>query len=314
MKKYVLLFLFSAGIGADDLTHEAFRPDCTGNLSLNKIADCVLDHSPEFKNSKHELNAIKGRKISAGYLFPSNPIFTVMNSHRKQGSAENSYSPLRASVNGEVMLSQEIYIGGQRKGKLDIADSEFAAQVRRVTVMERETIAGAFSSAINYAGALHEYKLASEISALALDLYKITKARAEKGLIAPIDSDVAGSEAIRSQRIFLSAKRRLETAKGNLTVMMGIPYDSEINILPEISYPSLGGSNVAYLTNEALRIRADKEAADLDVSVAEKKVTLLRRENIPNLTVSAFLQKDGFDENVIGGRLSMPLRFWRDNS
>ena len=52
----------------------------------------------------------------------------------------------------------------------------------------------------------------------------------------------------------------------------------------------------------------------LEVRTAQKRIELLKREAIPNLTVSAYLQRDGFNENVVGARASVPLRVWRDNS
>ena len=45
-----------------------------------------------------------------------------------------------------------------------------------------------------------------------------------------------------------------------------------------------------------------------------KRLDLLYKEKMPNPIFSAYMQKDGFNENVIGGRVSLPLRIWRDQS
>jgi cobalt-zinc-cadmium efflux system outer membrane protein len=47
--------------------------------------------------------------------------------------------------------------------------------------------------------------------------------------------------------------------------------------------------------------------AALEQRARAARVSLLRRLRVPNLTLSAFAQSDGFDERVLGGGLSLPL-------
>ncbi len=316
MKFYLfLLFIPIAGIIPENSNHDEPHLHCVGNVSLKQIVECVLDHSPEYKSSRMELNVIKGKKIAAGYLFPSNPQISYMQSHRKQTNNTELFSGgLQSSVNGEILLSQEIFIGGQRKGRLDVADSEFAAQVRRVTVMERETIFHALVATLLYSSLLKEVRLAEELSELAKEIFTVAKARSEKGLSAPIDADIAEAESIRMNKLLLIAKRKLDLAKGNLTVMMGIPFYSDLNLIGEPRDPSFQNSDIAILTEDALKVRAEIQASDADIVAQESKISLLKKERIPNLTISGFIQRDGFSENVIGGRLSVPLKIFRDNS
>jgi len=48
-------------------------------------------------------------------------------------------------------------------------------------------------------------------------------------------------------------------------------------------------------------------------SFKKKKTEVLKLQRIPNLTISGFVQKDGFNENVIGARASFPLTIWKTN-
>ncbi len=313
--KFILLFIPIFGIFSSSQDHEEPHLHCTGNVTLKQIVECVLDHSPEYRSSRLELNVIKGKKIAAGYLFPSNPQFSYMQSYRKQTQSEGLVTGgLVSSVNGEILLSQEIFIGGQRKGRLDVADAEFAAQVRKVTVMERETIYNALVASLMYFSLMKEVKLAGELHGLAKDIHTVAKARAEKGLSAPIDADIAEAESIRMNRFYLLTKRRLDVAKGNLTVMMGVPFSAALELVGEPEDPAFQNMNIATLTDEALKVRAEIQASEAEIITQESRISLLQKEKIPNLTISGFVQRDGFNENVIGGRFSLPLKIFRDNS
>ncbi|MBE7412933.1 MAG: TolC family protein [Leptospiraceae bacterium] len=311
---FILFFIPAYGIFSGGNDHDEPHLHCTGSVTLKDIVECVIDHSPEYKSSRLELNVIKGRKIAAGYFFPSNPQVSLMQSYRKQTQNQGEFTGLQSSVNGEVMLSQEIYIGGQRKGRLDVADKEFASQVRRVTVMEREMIYNALVASLMYFSLIEELRLSENLYSLAKDIYEVAKARSEKGLAAPIDTDIAEAELVKMKRFFLLTKRKTELAKGNLTVMMGIPFHASIELLEKPKNPVFQNMSVDRLTEEALKVRAEIQASEADILTQDSKITLLKKETIPNLTISGFLQRDGFNENVIGGRLSLPLKIFRDNS
>ncbi|MCB1193214.1 MAG: TolC family protein [Leptospiraceae bacterium] len=316
MKKYFLFFLVftSIGMASEDFPHN--NPKCSGKLKLQSIVECVLEHSPIYKKSKLELKAIQGKKIAAGYLFPSNPVLSVSHAYRRQTAADQTLlNPvLQSSINGELMLTQEIYIGGQRRGMLDVVDAEFAAQVRRVTVMERELISQALKSSLLFKDSIEKYKLILDLYSLSQDLYKITKGRADKGLVASIDADIAKSESIKIYRLLQIAEREKQINKANLTIMMGVKYNSPLAIQDALPKLSIDTKDADSLIELGLQIRGEVIGAEYDIIAAEKRIQLLRKERIPNLSFSGYVQRDGFNENVIGAKLAMPLKFFRDNS
>ena len=116
----IIITLFTIGIYAIDTDSHDGNIHCAGNTKLLTIVECVLNHSPEFKKSRIELIAIKGKKIVAAYLFPSNPTVSVVNAYRRQAQPEVSSFNLVAErgFNGELQASQEIYLGGQRGKKI----------------------------------------------------------------------------------------------------------------------------------------------------------------------------------------------------
>ena len=143
---------------------------------------------------------------------------------------------------------------------------------------------------------------------------KVVQGRSDKGLAAGIDADIANAEVSKSSRLLNSALRKRDGAKGNLTVMMGVSFDLPLSIIDTVPDIQLNTKNTEELIVSALKQRTEVDSGVLEVRTAQKRIELLKREAIPNLTVSAYLQRDGFNENVVGARASVPLRVWRDNS
>ena len=312
----IILTLCTIGIYAIDTDSHDGNIHCAGNTKLLTIVECVLNHSPEFKKSRIELIAIKGKKIVAAYLFPSNPTISVTNAYRRQTQAEVSvFNPVaERGVNGELQASQEIYLGGQRGKRMEVADSEYSAQIKKIATMERDTTAIALSAAVFYHNSLEEYKITEFLYQNSLEMAKVVQGRSDKGLAAGIDADIANAEVSKTSRLLNSALRKRDGAKGNFTVMMGVSFDLPLSIIDTVPDVQLNTKSTEGLIVIALKQRTEVDSGVLEVRTAQKRIELLKREAIPNLTVSAYLQRDGFNENVVGARASVPLRVWRDNS
>ncbi len=287
----LLILLFALPVLSEDHDHDHFNKNCIGKLSLKKVVDCVINHSPEYRFARQELDVLKGRKKIAGYQFPSNPYITAGGSHRKNLSKAN-FLESSSAFNAELSFSQEIYTTNQRGTKLEIANSEIRAQLDKVYVVERNTITEAIAAALMYQNSIKEFALVQETFSLTKEIYEAISTRSEKGLLSPIDADLARSELIQMNHVLQMAKRKLDSSKANLTVMMGVDHSVNLEISGMLSDKS-----------QENQIRA---------AVLREK--LLRQERTPNVTLTAFIMRDGFNEGVFGGRVSLPLNLWRDKS
>ncbi|MCB1179134.1 MAG: TolC family protein, partial [Leptospiraceae bacterium] len=121
-------------------------------------------------------------------------------------------------------------------------------------------------------------------------------------------------ENIKMIKMVQNAKRTKESYKANLTVMMGVPNDSElvINDLPE-SF-KIDENKFPELLNYALINRPEIFLNEKEILSLKKRTELLFMDKVPNLTIGGFAQRDGFNENVIGASISLPLKVWRNNS
>lgn len=309
---FIFLFIFITPLFSDEDGNAHAR--CTGKVQLRTIVECVLDHSPEYRIAKYEFQALRGQKIAAGYKFPSNPNLTFSSSHRTYKGSGTIIDESKQDINGELAISQEIYASSKRQTKLEIANSELSSQLKNLLVIERQTTAEALSAALVYKTSLEEYTLTKDIYSLTNDIYKAVSARAEKGLIPPIDADIAKAELIQTNHLLQASKRKLNQSKATLTVMMGVDFLSDLSIVDHLKEPEFNSKKIPEAIVLAQKNRQELFAEEYKIKSARAKMRAAQLEKIPNPTLSAFVMRDGFKENVIGGRVTLPLLIWRDNS
>jgi outer membrane protein, heavy metal efflux system len=310
----ILLYLFiNYSIRAEDL-HS--NKNCVGNLKLKNIIQCVLDHSPEYRIAQGNLEASLGRRKIAGYAFPSNPNFSTTSAMRRGTRGENFSinNSIPQAINGELMLSQEIYIGGQREIKLEMAQADIKTKVKSVQAIERSTIAQTVHSVLLYQAAWEEYKLTQELNSLSKEIAKIANLRFKNGIGAEMDSEIALSESIKMNSFEEQARRRWQDSKTDLVIMMGVRFQEELNVFEERKILQIPKEDLEKYIELAEKRRPDLEVLELEIKYSKSKIKLLQREKIPNLTISGYVQNDGFNEKVVGGKISIPLQIWRDNS
>lgn len=301
---------------------------CTGSINLFKIVECTIHHSPEYRLAQSEWEmSLGGRKI-AGYLFPSNPTLGFGSASRQD---LDSVSPIGIGIrsgpdlvlspqerqrrvwNGEILLSQEIYIGGKRENRIEIAETEIRSKWKRILLVERFTAAEAVGASLDLLAAEEEFAISKEIYQVSQEISEIAKARWKTGLGSEMDSELADSESLRAFQSWENSLRKKEAAKARLTVMMGIPYLSEIHPMPPI-WRSLPKLNLEEYQARCLSNRPDLQVLALESEIAESKFRLTQREKTPNPIISGYIQNDGFNEQVVGFRLSIPIPIWRDQS
>jgi cobalt-zinc-cadmium efflux system outer membrane protein len=282
-------------------------PDCAGPLDAAVAVRCALVRSPEVQRARAELAAIAGRRVTAGVWLPSNPVVALAAAQRR--STEGGAAAPPPVLNWTATLSQELEIGGQRAARLDVADAEAATQVRRVAVAEQDTAAQALSAYFEAVAATEAARLSEELSETGRLLAGAAEARAREALLAGVDADLARAEATRLGLARFEAERRSAVARASLGLLTGAA--TAVTVAGVLQAPAWADGRaigaVADLENEALRLRGEVAASQMERQVLERQVTLLRRERIPNLTLSGFAQRDGFADRVVGGGLSFPL-------
>ncbi len=311
VKVFIVSFLIIL-VQKTKASEEHENPKCIGKIHLLQVIECVLEHSPEYKHEKLELGVREGRKIVNSYLFPSNPFVSFSQSVR-YGNQENFLGTNNRGyfLNGEILVSQEIFISNIRKTKLQGSEIQINSQYIKLEILRRETISEAIKASIRYENSKKFFSETQNLYNTAVLLHNVILEKVKAGVLAPIDSDLAYAEVLKVKKLYELAKRQHSKYKANLTVMMGISFHSplEITFLPENIH--IKEKNLEKLLQNGLKNRPEILLAEQNILFHKKNSEVLALERIPNLTITGFLQKDGFNENVVGIRVGLPLRVWK---
>ncbi len=278
---------------------------CDNISDASSVAICALAASPELRNQEHEVQVLSGQRLRARSLLPSHPNVQVSLAGRRPQSTSGD---VQATLNWYFSLSQEVEIAGQRSARVRVADAAISAQQRRVLVTAQEVASAALSTYYNILAETELAVLGREVEVIAQKLAAVSAARAQAELGAAIDAHIAQAEATRLSSLRYEAERRVSDLRQKLALQLG---QAEIGTL-QGSLDRIPGfdstqEQTEVLVTQALALRADIMAARLEQELRMARVQVLNRERVPNLTLSFIAQRDGFDEQVFGGGIALPL-------
>jgi len=286
------------------LSFLSFQPPpsspCQGPLSRDKVVACARAASPRIALDRLRVGVAEARRESARIILPANPVLSASVSHRANTTGQQA-------VNATGTLSQEIEVGGQRRRRRDVANRRVEQAERGIAVSERDVTAEALHAYFDVLAAQAEAKLIERSLQTARALVEVARERAAAGIGAPIDIDLAAAERTRTEEQAALARGRIAVASTQLATLIGLDPDRG---LPEVRgelrpFPveGPGGTRGA----QARQNRPELAVADAQRKTQQAELRLLKRRRLPNPSLSFFVQRDGFDERVIGGGLSLPL-------
>jgi cobalt-zinc-cadmium efflux system outer membrane protein len=277
---------------------------CARPPDADAVVRCALAVSPEVRQAIAQMDAAAGRRQTAGVLLPSNPTLGLMGAQRRRPPPEQA-----TVLNWNITLSQELEIGGQRAARIDETDAAVAAQVRRVKVAEQEVAAGALTAYYEALAAQESVRSATQLAATAETLATYADARAKEALAAGVEADVARAEAARIGLVRFEAERRLAGARAALAALLGVDAGRLAlpDALPTGAPPALPASSGRALEDQALALRGEIAAAEMERQVLERHLVLVRRERVPNPTISAFFERGEINDSIAGVNLAIPI-------
>jgi outer membrane protein, heavy metal efflux system len=295
----VVLLVFLLTIYPSTRASAREDPSCS-QLRRSNLVSCVLSASLVVKAEGEQLEAARGRQTAASPILPSNPVLALSAARRTSASSEAN--------NWYVTLQQEIEVAGQRGARRDVAAAALAAQSQRVLVSRRNTAAQAWLAFFEVVAAAEERSLAARLSELTERVSAVARARADQGLGAPIEADVAAATAVAALMSKLGAERRLKQNESTLAAMLGLdPGSTPMTVEGDLQ--PLDGVSEALATHSAasLATRPEVLAANAEARAQEHRAEAFRRSRIPNPTLSLFAQNDGFNERVFGAGIALPI-------
>jgi cobalt-zinc-cadmium efflux system outer membrane protein len=260
----------------------------------------------ELRLARAALAAAESRVVAARQL--PNPGLTAS---REQLSDEGT-------SNHETLLAlgQILEIGGQRRARGEAARGASAASVER---LESERLRLVFEVHRAYVrGAVAEANLGTlaEATEVFRRVEESGRIRFAEGDISQYDRSRLQVERIRYETLLARAQLELEAAARELAILV-VPDSLEVAALlpgePLAQLRALGPVPARDAALAAAAERPDVRAADAEIDAARARLSLMRRERIPDLTLSAgYKQEGGAASGAVVG-LSMPLPLWNRN-
>lgn len=280
---------------------DADAPACTGTLSRDRVVACALAASPAVQSATLGVEALAGRRRAARTILPSNPTVEVT------AAARHGLWNGERDVNVYGRLSQELEVGGQRRKRVAVVDAEIDGQQRRVAAARREVAAEALRAWYELVAASEQQAMLARVAEAARTLVELAAAGEKAGLASGLTADVAATAAVRVQRQQVEATRRVAAARAVLAGLLGQdPTAPALSVAPDMTPIAVAGE-LPLLVESALQRRAELAVIRAEQETSRRQIELLKRMRVPNPSLVAYAQRDGFNERVLGGGLAVPI-------
>jgi cobalt-zinc-cadmium efflux system outer membrane protein len=278
----------------------AYADDCVTKVDRSNAVRCALAASLAIVRERHALDALEGRKQTVSPLLPSNPQLAVSGARRRTTAS--------ATTNWYATLSQEFEIAGQRGARRDAVDSALSAQGHFAVATERAVAADAWRAYFTALAARDSLATSFRLEQAFAKGTEAAQAGVAQGLVSGIDGDVAEFTLVQLSHARREAELTFQRATAELASSFGLD--------PATAMPSLAGelvplTNVASLAADRVSDAVEHRPEVLQAKAAQQSydysASAFRRGRVPNVTLSVYAQRDGFNEHVLGGGLALPI-------
>ena len=213
-----------------------------------------------------------------------------------------------------VALSQTLEVAGQRGLRVDRAEAALAAARARRRAVELSVAREVVDAAAEWERLTAHARLAEEMLAAARTLEEASARRFAAGDAPEVERNTAALERARAEARVALARAEVAAARAALNRRLGRPVTAALVLsLTPVAIPA----GLQAEQPELVAARAEAEAARAEVD-------LLRRERIPDPTVSLGYERETRPEehatgsdlhsgSMLMARLSVPLPFWDRN-
>jgi outer membrane protein, heavy metal efflux system len=259
-------------------------------VTRNNLVRCALKRSQSLVFQGHQIEAARARERKAGLVLPQNTVLSGLIASRR--------SPVASDLNWYVTLSQEIEIAGQRTARLEGAAAETQALNFKTQLVQREVVALAWTSYLNVAVATRRLAWATKAQLAFQKLQGAAEAMERAGIGTALEVNWAFARMIQADQRAAQAAKALHVAQATLVTLVG--GKAQVEALSDLSNAF---EHLAWQPQKRLELQIFEEM----IHALEAKVSLLKRNYLPNPSLSLTLQNDGFREQVLGVGLSLPI-------
>jgi cobalt-zinc-cadmium efflux system outer membrane protein len=276
-------------------------PSFLRSATLDEAVEYALRQNPDLRSLRLEEEVAKAQLQKAKLPLIANPsLETAVVAKGKGGDVERTF------IDYGLGLSQEFEIAGQRSLRIDVAEKEIQRVSLEIRDKERTIISEVRNAFTRVLASKRRGELRKEAVRLKEELLDFTNIKFKAGDVSGLEINIAELELGKAKTELLSAEREYKESILSLQDIMGHKPDVDFKIDGEILSDVLGLHDKEELKRNALANRPDLKASQIEEEKTRSAINLARREAFPNVTVSAFYERDEL-RNTGGLRFSIPL-------
>jgi len=275
--------------------------------TLERVVAQALAKSPEVAAARAEEQGAEGELAADGRWLRENPELEVEygTDAPTQAQGERKLS---------VALSQTLEVAGQRGLRVERAEAALAAARARRRAAELGVARAAVDAAVEWERLSAHARLVEEGLAAARTLEEAASRRFAAGDVPELERNAAALERARAEARAALARAEVAAARAALNRKLGRPATAELSLqLTAVAVPAAAQAEQPELV-----------AARAEAKAARAEVDLLRRERIPDPTVSLGYERETRPEehatgadlhtgSMLMARISVPLPLWDRN-
>ncbi|MBA4374407.1 MAG: hypothetical protein C0402_16265 [Thermodesulfovibrio sp.] len=274
----------------------------TKELTIASAVTIALEKNPDLQTLRLEEEIAKGQNEKARLLLINNPTIegNVSKKDKPEGEGGGKFT------NYGFKLSQEFEIAGKRGLRIEVAEKELSRVKSEIKDKERLLISDVKDAFTKSLSLKKKSGLAQEIVSLNEELLGYTKIKFEAGDVSGLDINLSEVELSKAKQALLLAQREYRESLLALQGLLGSAPDMSFAIEGELPSEAPGMPDKETLKTLALSHRPDSNAAALEREKTESALKLIKKEAVPNITLSGFYDRDE-RRNAVGLAISIPL-------
>ena len=288
-------------ISAPAASSQAQSDFFSSQLTLGRVIDRFLQRNLSIEAARYQVDVARAEQIAA--RIRPNPGFTF--------SAENlkvsGDTPFNRLYEVSTTYAQTFELGGKRRLRREVADLIVSVADARLADVLRQRMFDVKRA--YYEAVLTRYAQfnAMENRTSFDELIKFNKVRFEEGAIAEGELLKVKLERVRFDTAFAQAELAQRQALIKLLHLVGETDFSRVeSVAGELNFAPIN-LDLASLKEMALRNRPDVKAAELGVTLGERRIALEKARNSMDITPFAGVKRVGIDNTLLFG-VTIPLR------
>lgn len=270
------------------------------SLTLEEALARARRQNPDLLAARQELEIARARLVRAHYPNPFNP-------ELGGGGAFRHFAESPGSSNDfDLTVSQELEVAGQRKKRIEEAESNLTKVAQQIKDRERLILAQVKETFYRSLFLERRLALARAIEDLNRRLREIATGRFQAGDVAKMEVNVAEVRLGQARRATIAARRDYQNALQELERLLGMEPAGQLR--PNGPFPLRPHPfQLEQLVQRALENRPDLQAAVAEQRRVAAETALTRRLLVPNPTLQVFYRKEEGGQTIAGGTLRFPL-------